>query len=564
MIRKQENFFQKNKKKLTLIAAIAIFSIGLFLRTYHFHDWLNFESDQARDASIVENVVDKGGHWPLLGPDMSHSQDSGVRFHVGPMYYYFQIISGRIFGALPETAAYPDLLFAILSIPLFYLFLKRCFSDNLSLTLTGLYAVSFYIIQYSRFAYNTNPIPFFVILFLLALLEFLDKREKVSWTWVVLAGIALGVGVQLHVTLLVVFPVIAFFVFFHLAKNNRQILEKLGVVVLVALILNLGQLIYEAKNNFENSKVFFHSIARPDLKSTNSLPLKLAMDADCQLQANFHILSSMGDKVSCDYSLITLTDPKLSLFSLNSIGDYYGCAVNFLGTIGIYTKNLLLFLEIIFSIFGYSLLVYRFRKESGKKKQFLGLAILYCSVSFLVIMPVIGDSPLRYFLLSFFAPYIFLGLLGEYAIKRFRFGLFLVALVFLFLTASNYFSLKSVAGDLAAEKRSGSLVCGPDTIVLGEIEPMAGFITQESHRQGAAYLLHTSRYTFFNPIKYLSQKDGMTLSLITGKELPNIPPGAPLFYFSENLFIDPSFLIYGRKIENYRNFSRVTIYELQN
>ena len=172
------------------------------MRSYHFHDWLDFESDQARDLSITEKVVDKGGSWPLLGPDMSHSQDGSVRFHVGPIYYYFQIISGHIFGVHPETAAYPDLLFAILSIPLFYFFLKRYFSGNLSLALTGLYAVSFYIIQYSRFAYNTNPIPFFVILFLLSLLEFLEKREKVSWIWAVLAGIALGVGVQLHVTLL--------------------------------------------------------------------------------------------------------------------------------------------------------------------------------------------------------------------------------------------------------------------------------------------------------------------------------------------------------------------------
>jgi len=551
-------------KKWKIILFLSIFAVGIFLRSYHFRNWLDFESDQARDLSITEKVVDKGGSWPLLGPDMSHSQDGKFRFHVGPIYYYFQIISGHLFGVHPETAAYPDLFFAILSIPLFYFFLKRYFSGNWSLALTGLYAVSFYIIQYSRFAYNINPIPFFVILFLLSLLEFLEKREKVSWTWAILAGIALGIGVQLHVTLLLIFPAVAFLVFLYLAKNNWRIFDKLGVVLLIALVFNLGQLIYEAKSNFENSKVFFHSIAQPDPKSTNSLPLKLAMDADCQLQANFHIMSSLGDKVSCDYSLITLTDPKISLFSLNSIGDYYGCAVNFLGTTGIYIRNLLLFLEIIFSIFGYGLLIYRFRKESGKKKQFLGLAILYCLVSFLVIMPVIGDTPLRYFLLSFFAPYIFLGLLGEYAIKRFRFGIFLVASIFLFLVASNYFSLKSVAEDLAAGKRSGSSVCGPDAIVLGEIEPMAGYIAHESYPQNEAYILHTSRYTFLNPIKYLTQTGGINLSLANGRGFNNIPPGKPLFFFSENFFADPNFPIYGRKIESCQKFARVTIYKLQN
>jgi 4-amino-4-deoxy-L-arabinose transferase-like glycosyltransferase len=558
-------FIAKTKNnKWKIILFLLIFAVGIFLRTYHFHDWLDFESDQSRDLSITEKVVDKGGSWPLLGPDMSHSQDGRVRFHVGPIYYYFQIVSGHIFGVHPETAAYPDLLFAILSIPLFYFFLKRYFSGNLSLALTSLYAVSFYIIQYSRFAYNTNLIPFFVILFLLALLEFLDKQEKVSWVWTVLAGIALGVGVQLHVTLLIVFPVVAFFVFLYLLKNNWRIFGKLGAVLLIALVLNLGQIIYEIKTNFENSKVFFHSTDQINQPGSGSLPLKLAMDADCHLQANFHMLSSLGDKVSCDYSLISLIGTKLSLYSFNNVGAYYDCAVNFLGTTGIYTRNLLLFLEIIFSIFGYGLLIYRFRKESGKKKQFLGLIILYSLVSFLVILPVIGDSPLRYFLLSFFVSYIFLGFLGNFAIKNLRFGISIISLIFLFLIGTNFFSIRTVATELSAGKRSGSSVCGPDAIVLGEIEPMAGYIAQESGSQSEAYILHTSRYTFLNPIKYLTQTGGINLSLADGKNINNIPPGKPIFYFSENLFADPSFAIYGRKIESYQKFVKVTIYKLQN
>lgn len=553
---------KKNKWKITLF--LFIFFVGIFLRSYHFRSWLDFESDQARDLSITEKVVNNGGSWPLLGPDMSHSQDGGSRFHVGPIYYYFQIISGKIFGTQPETAAYPDLLFAILSIPLFYFFLKRYFNNNLSLVLTGLYAVSFYIIQYSRFAYNTNPIPFFVILFLLSLLEFLDKQEKISQAWVVLAGIALGVGIQLHVTLLIIFPVVAFFIFLYLAKNNRRILDKLGIVLLIALALNLGQLIYEIKSNFANSKVFFHSIAQPDPKSTNSLPLKLVMDADCQLQANFHMLSSLGDKVSCNYSLITLANPKLSLFSLNSIGDYYTCAVNFLGTNNISTIYLLLFLGVLFSFFGYGSLIYYFRKEKDKKKQFLGLIILYSLVSFLVLMPVIGDTPLRYFLLNFFVPYIFLGFLGNSLIKNFRLGTAVFAVILLLLIGANFFSIGATAADLSTGKRSSSSTCGPDVMVLGEIEPMANYIARESRPQSEAYIFHTTRYTFFNSIKYLTQKDGVTLNLATSRDIGILPPGKPLFFFSEDLFADPSFAINGRKIENYQRFSKFTIYRLQN
>ena len=119
-----DDFIAKiNKNKWKIILFLLIFSVGIFLRSYHFRSWLDFESDQARDLSITEKVVDEGGSWPLLGPDMSHSQDGSVRFHVGPMYYYFQIISGKFFGVRPETAAYPDLLFAILSIPIIPVFI---------------------------------------------------------------------------------------------------------------------------------------------------------------------------------------------------------------------------------------------------------------------------------------------------------------------------------------------------------------------------------------------------------------------------------------------------------
>jgi 4-amino-4-deoxy-L-arabinose transferase-like glycosyltransferase len=117
----------------------------------------------------------------------NHSEEDS--FHLGPIYYYFQIISAKIFGSSPDKLAYPDLFFAILSIPLFYLFSRISFSKNISLGLTGLYAVSAYFIEYSRFAWNTNLIPFFVLLLLVSLYKFLEKNEKTGWIWVLSLGV---------------------------------------------------------------------------------------------------------------------------------------------------------------------------------------------------------------------------------------------------------------------------------------------------------------------------------------------------------------------------------------
>ena len=222
---------------------LAIIIIGIFLRTYRFHDWLEFRNDQERDASIVSQVVTERSQWPLMGPYMSYSGDGDHvetnSFHVGPMYYYFQIISAKIFGDYPDKLAYPDVFFAILSIPLFFFFLNIYFKKNLSLGITGLYAISAYFIQYSRFAWNTNLIPFFVLLFLLSLYKFLIKNEKTHWIWVILLGVALGIGFQLHAIVMILFSITTFFIFLFSMKKNYKAWKKWAVVLLIFIALNL-------------------------------------------------------------------------------------------------------------------------------------------------------------------------------------------------------------------------------------------------------------------------------------------------------------------------------------
>ena len=59
---------------------------GVFLRTYHFSDWLHFELDQAFDYDLVSPAV---GHspldLPLLGPNVG-----GGLLRLGPAFYYME------------------------------------------------------------------------------------------------------------------------------------------------------------------------------------------------------------------------------------------------------------------------------------------------------------------------------------------------------------------------------------------------------------------------------------------------------------------------------------------
>ncbi len=94
---------------------LLIIGSGIFLRTYHFHDWLRFSPDEARDATIINNALNKKNALPLLGP-----QAGNTKFYLGPLYYQAEYVSALIFGNSPDKLAYPDLFFSIMTIPLLF------------------------------------------------------------------------------------------------------------------------------------------------------------------------------------------------------------------------------------------------------------------------------------------------------------------------------------------------------------------------------------------------------------------------------------------------------------
>jgi len=143
-------FALKDKTAKTVIVFGLICFFTIFLRVYHFSDWLRFNSDQARDAGIVRDMIENN-NVPLLGPIAG-----GTLFQLGPAFYYFQFVGAKLFGVMPDKMAYGDLLFGILSVPLAFFLFLRYFKKNTSLMLAALYATSFFAVQYSRFAWNPN------------------------------------------------------------------------------------------------------------------------------------------------------------------------------------------------------------------------------------------------------------------------------------------------------------------------------------------------------------------------------------------------------------------------
>jgi len=530
----------KNKKTFLLVFG-AILLVGIFLRTYNHRQWLYFDDDQANDAIIVDNYIQGKTALPELGPNMGNT-----KFRLGPMFYYFQITSAKFFNSTyPDVLAYPDLLFSILTIPLFYYFLKRYFSSNLSLALTGLYTISYFALKFSRFAWNTNSMPFFILLFLLALLEFLKNREKTKWFWAVALGIAVGVGVQLHAMLLVIFPLMCLAVLIFTIKSGWKVWLKWLAVIFLALLLNGGLIKHEFAHNFKNTHYFFKNAEDRSGSRAGSFVKTLALDVACHAQANTYILTTLGNKDNCNFldknvnfgndrhHFKFLDDPVLAITILISL---------------------------LFSSGGYFFLFKRFRNEKSlKKKYFLGLVILYSALFFVIMIPSIKDAPLRYFLPIFFLPYLFLGIMVEKINKKImpKYSFFVIASVFSIIVATNVVYLSSIAWQLENKTRSGS-----GDVILGELETMRDYIIASSAPQKEAYFLGDSHYIFrfYRPMQYLAAKDGFKISR-TGR-VSRMKHGEPVFYIYKSFPGRQVNEVNGMPILNYRNFGQVAIYEV--
>lgn len=529
---------------------LAIVLLGTFLRAYRLNDWLDFGDDQVHDAALVKSVVTGENPWPLLGPDMSKSGNGAAegssranRFHIGPIYYYFQIVSAKIFGMQPDKLAYPDFLFSVLSIPLFYYFLSLFFNRNLSLLLTFLYTISFYSLKFSHAAWNPNIIPFFVLLFIISLWKFLLLGKNVSWPWIVSLAVAFGVGIQLHAILLILLPAVIFFVFIYLLKKKQVGWKKWTSIIALVIFVNFGQVVSELNTNFANTKAFFMSVKGGDASSGEYLLINLVQDLECHAQANLHIASSLGDKKDCSLYVTNFINGSSVKNQIKKVKDPIVISGIVLAT--------------VFSVLGYSLMILRFRKERDQsKKYFLGLLILYAGLSFIVLLPVISTA-LRYFVHTIFIPFVFLGLIFEWFQDKWpKKSLQIIGLLFVITLFLNLSSIYYDAGEFAKRTRNSP----QEKISYGETKLIVDFIVGKSFPQNEAYLLTSNKTNnFIRPLNYIT--DDQNFNLIARKPVDDIPAGKFIFYIIPHQ--DRQYSLRYGKITEFQNFGEVDVYKIE-
>jgi 4-amino-4-deoxy-L-arabinose transferase-like glycosyltransferase len=535
---------QLKKRKWELLLLGAIVLAGIFLRTYEFHDWLQFESDQARDAFAAGEVVAGEKPWPLLGPTMRASGNTEeTLFRIGPAYYFLQILSATVFGVSAAAMAYPDALFGILSIPLFYFFLRRYFGVAVSLSLVGLYAVSFFAVRYSRFAWNPNLTPFFVTLFLASTHEFLVRKEKTSWLWALALGTALGIGVQLHAILLLVLSLVSVVIGAYLLMRNRSVWKKLCIALLLALFLNGPQLVSEWQTGFANSRALLHSPVQEGQSGKKSVPSIVADTVSCHIEAHAYLLSSLGQE-TCRYTYV-------KLLSQNRAGNTLRETASWPMIVGV----------LLFSVFGSLFLGYRFQREKDPgKRNFLGLIGVFSIIFFVVMVPVIGSDfkEFRHFSPIFAVPYVMLGLGLDFLLRRRGKRYFLVVGgIVIAVMVANGSSLYHMVTRLSDHTASDG-----HTVFFGEAADVVRYMEQTAGSPEEVYLMGDKIYSgnFFLSGSFIARQHGYRL--IKAPSLDDVPRGAPLFFIAKNRGDGFDAEIYGIAVRSAKNFGVMRVYEL--
>lgn len=522
---------------------VAIVLVGIFMRTYNFHDWLDFKTDQSRDATLVADVINGKASWPLLGATMNGSASSvDGQFRIGPMYYYFQIISAKIFGDYPDKLAYPDLIFSILSIPLFYIFLRKYFNRNLALWLSGLYSISFFSVRFAHFAWNSNSIPFFTLLLLLALYEFRSKKEHVSLMYTVVLGIAWGIGFQLHAISMILFSSVCFY-FFVLSVFEKPLIWKKWLIVFILLFaLNLSQIISEVKNDFSNTKIFFQyfSGSSGDHKQKTLFLSAIGRDIDCHIEANFYMLSALGEDSCSLYASKVFASEKSKSFLKDLKNPWF---------------EFKLLLGLLFSVIGYVLLAYNYKKNKAEKHIFINILTIYALFSFLVMIPVSGgDVEFRYFNIIFFMPLLFLGFFVEYLVKySAKVKNVIISIVVLSIIASNLGAFLVMRDNYLQRKGINS-----HQVVLGEIEPITQYILANSAGQDVIYLGGDYDIVAFvyNPLAYLMKRNEVSLIMVTDKSESGVSLDKSVYYLKHKPSIDDG--------SKYEKIGSIYVYKLKN
>jgi 4-amino-4-deoxy-L-arabinose transferase-like glycosyltransferase len=230
--------------------------IAAGLRLYHI-DFTEFDGDQ---ANIFRMAYGAWQHGMLVAT----ANGASIRTLNPPAVIYLLMIPAA-FSANPLGAAIFQALLSVAAVLLTYLFTRRYYGRLVGTIAALTFATSARAVFYSRFIWNQNFIPFFLLLLLFALFYGAVERRK---GWLFPALFLVGFLVQLHPTCaLLLAPLLVALVLAPGTLRWRDLV--FGIVSL--LVIYAPFILWEISSHFYDVQILLNTSKLPSQMDTQAL-----------------------------------------------------------------------------------------------------------------------------------------------------------------------------------------------------------------------------------------------------------------------------------------------------
>ncbi len=182
---------KRPKINVTVVLLTVFVVLGTIFRLYRIEEKMRFIWDEGRDMSAVRNMI-VNKDLTLFGP---YNDIGGHIDFFGVFHYYLIAPSLLIANFDPIGPAVFTAILGSISIALVYYLVSLWHKNEVALISAGLFSLSPLIIHFSQWALNPNTIPFFTLLYFIALSKYFKTGYSI---FSLVSGLLLGIAFQLH------------------------------------------------------------------------------------------------------------------------------------------------------------------------------------------------------------------------------------------------------------------------------------------------------------------------------------------------------------------------------
>jgi 4-amino-4-deoxy-L-arabinose transferase-like glycosyltransferase len=242
----------KNRKNLAILLFIVITFLSLLLRSWHYERVVNFYLDPPFFLHEVKDMVD-AGKIRLIGPMVATKVIEGRFFFTGPFFYWLLAILGIFLNwNIVLMTGFFSLLW-VGTFALIYFWLRKRFSNDISLSAYAILSFLPIFIALSRMIWNPHFIPLFGVLFL----WFLEERKR-GFVFYLLAGLFFGLGIHVHYSAFLWLFILGYYLILDLKKKDfflkNWFFWGAGVILAESPLI-----LFELRHDFYNLRtILFH------------------------------------------------------------------------------------------------------------------------------------------------------------------------------------------------------------------------------------------------------------------------------------------------------------------